>query len=336
MTFFNLPHIFVVFPPGAGGNFVSGILTKIINDDLSDILVSSSGNAHANSISKLNFFDVLSCGLLWDQPKFISEEEKLQYYKAEIERNYQNDTNIKVSWSHDFSNISLYKTLFPNCKILAITYDSNKEKLAALIQQELKNRLDPNGFVFLEEDIYLELWRSSLYRFLIKMLGDNKADIAMKIARNFMSVEYKSIVTFSAIRMMLLAFGQRHLVENIIPPVVDYFEYCYKHRIADDGNYTQKNEGEVFFIMGPKYHDCITADCIIMPYSVLMDADSTGFLKAISNIVGELNIKQIEFAKENLNNYRKKQPAVLMDDPKKYYFDVAKDAYEQLKLLKET
>jgi len=333
--FFELPHIFVVFPPGAGGNFISGILTRLLHKDLNDLQLSSTGNAHLNSSTKLNFSDVLACGLMYDVPKFNSIDEKLQYYKSEIEKKHCNDTDIEVAWSHDFSNISLYKTLFPNCRILVVTHDTYKEKLAVLIQQELKNRLDPNGFVFLEEDIYLDHWRSALRRFLIHVLGSERSNIASYISNNFMDTKYTPLVTFSAIHMMLRAHGQEHLVDANKPILIDYFDYCYKPRISEQPDYVYKDGDYVAFIVGPSFKDCITDDCLVMPYSVLMNKDETEFLKAVSGIIGELNAEDVDFIKNNLDNYHKKQAPDLMDNPNKYYHEVVKNARDQIKILKE-
>ena len=45
--FFKLPHIFVVFAPGAGGNFLVGLINKLLNKNLSDpIKIAQTGSSH--------------------------------------------------------------------------------------------------------------------------------------------------------------------------------------------------------------------------------------------------------------------------------------------------
>jgi hypothetical protein len=335
-TFFELPHIFVVFPPGAGGNFISGILTRLLRNELNDLALSSTGNAHANSTSKLNFSDIISCGLRWDVPKFNNAEEKLQYYQTEIEKKHEADRDVQVSWSHDFSNIPLYKILFPNCKILVLTHDSDREKLTALVQQELKNRLDPNGFVFLEKDYYLEHWRSSLYRFLINMLGASNTSIALEIANNFKDAKYKPLVTFSAIRMMLRSYGLEHLVDNDRTMKINYFDNCIKPRITEDPSYVYKEGDFTFFIIGPSFKDCITDDCVVLPFNVIMDKNTQELIDVIERLLGDLNSEQLDFIKRNLDNYHSKQAPMLMEDPTGYYSNLAKLAKDQIKSLTTT
>ncbi len=332
-TFFELPHIFVVFPPGAGGNFISGMLTRLLHKDFTDLALSSTGNAHANSTSKLDFSDIISLGLRYDVPMFASSEEKLQYYKAEIEKKHSSDTDVKISWSHDFSNIPLYKTLFPNCKILVITHDSGREKLAALIQQELKNRLDPKGFVFLENDIYLNHWKSALRRFLINILGPEQSNIVSEISDNFKDSKYKSLVTFSAIRMTLRTHGQEHLVDTNKTMLIDYLDYCHKPRNIEQPNYVYKDGDYTSLVIGPSYKDCMSIDCVVMPYSIIMDKDLPGLLITVETVLGELDTEQLEFVKSNLDNYHTKQTPGLMDDPVKYYHNLAKEARDQIKCL---
>ena len=333
ITFFELPHIFVVFPPGTGGNFIAGILTRALHKDFIDLALSSTGNAHANSASKLDFSDVISCGLRYDVPKFNSSKEKLDYYKTEIEKKHSNDTDVKVAWSHDFSNISLYKTLFPNCKILVVTHDSDREKLAALIQQELKNRLDPNGFVFLENDSYIEHWRSALIRSLSITLGPNMSNVVSDIANNYMDIKHRPLVTFMAINIMIRFYGQEHLVDARKQMMFDYLNYCHKPRFVDNPTRIAKDTDYTLFSVGPAYKDCITDDCVVMPYDVIMNKDSSVFLNVVETMIGVLDSEQIEFVRTNLDNYHAKQSPGLMDDPIKYYFSLAKVAQDQIKCL---
>ena len=332
-NFFELPHIFVVFPPGAGGNFISGILTRTLNKDLKDLSFSSTGNAHANSASKLDFSDIISFGLRYNVPMFNSSEEKFQHYKAEIEKRHGSDTDVKVSWSHDFSNIPLYKTLFPNCKILVVTHYNNKEQLTAIIQQELKNRLDPKGFVFIESGLYLEQWRTAFKHSLIFALGPTMADVAEEIANDFMNIKYRPLVTFTTINMMIRFYGLEHLVDPSKKMTFDYLNYCTMPRFVQDPNYIPKLTDYTLFSVGPAYKDCVTDDCVVMPYSVIMDNDLSEFSNIVETMIGKLDSTQIDFVRSNLDNYHTKQAPGLMNDPFKYYYNLAKEARDQIKCL---
>ena len=332
---FNLPHIFVVFPPGASGNFIANVMSRTLHRQFNDLTLSSTGNAHENSKSKLEFSDFMSCGLIYGLPSFSSDEEKFNYYKTKIEENYSNDTDIKISWSHDFSNIPLYKRMFPNCRILVVTQNSNREKLAILIQQELKNRLDTNGFVFLKGDPYLEQWRAGFKQALISVLGNDLIDTAVDIANNYTDPKYKPIVTFMAINIMLRFYAQENLTDPTKQVKFDYLNYCTVPRFVEDPTYDHTLADYTTLRVGPSYKDCLTEDCITMPYDVILDNNFDEFKKTIKKTIGiTLDYKQTNFLHKNLDNYYKNQSPVLMVDPFKYYYGLGKKAQEQIMTLK--
>lgn len=334
MSFFDLPHIFVVFPPGASGNFITNLLQKTLYKTFDDIALSSTGNAHANSTSKLDFTDVMSFGLRYGVPSFNSVEEKFDYYKKEIIKKHSNDTDIKVSWTHDFSNIPLYKELFPNCKILAVTHDSNKEKLTVLIQQELKNRLDPAGFLFIQGDTYDEQFKTGLRLALMSGLKSHQQDLAHEISNNFKDPKYKDIITFMAIRIMLKFYAQEHLVDSSIPPRVDYLSNCTIPRFVSDPTHIRKKDENISFIVGPSYSSFLTDDCLLMPYSVIMNNDIDAFLKIVKHILGiTLDNEQENFVRHNFKVYYDKQSCGLLIDPVEYYNNLRDKFRQQLMTL---
>jgi hypothetical protein len=335
-AFFEIPHIFVVFLPGAGGNFISGILSKIFSESHNDLSFSNSGNAHLNSTSKLDFSDVMSCGLRYRTPDFTSFEEKLKFYKARIEETHKNDTDIKVSWSHDFSNIALYKKLFPNCKIVTVTQNSNNEKLAILIQQELKNRLDPAGFVFIkQEDSHLDIWKARIRLRLIELLGVENTGLAEQITNNYLDPKYRNIITLLAITLMIGFYDQWYLIDPSRTPEINYLNYCTVAKFILDRTYIPR-PGDRILSVGPSIDECITEECFTIPYSVLMNNNLHSFTKIIGDIYGhELNSSQIEFIEKNFNSYYSLQSPGLFQDPSRYFRNLHSKANEEIRILKE-
>lgn len=335
-TFFELPHVFVVFIPGAGGNFISGILSNIFSNSSDDLKFSDSGNAHLNSTSKLNFTDVMSFGIRYRMPDFASDDEKLKFYKAKIEEKHSNDTDIKVTWTHDFSNIQLYKKLFPNCKIVAVTQDSNTEKLATLIQQELKNRLDPAGFVFVtQEDLRMNIWKNQIFLSLVNVLGAEHANLARRITDNYLDPEFRDIVTLFAVNLMIGFYDQWYLLDPSKTPAINYLNYCTIAKFILDRNYTP-NGTDKMLLVGPCISDCLTEDSFIIPYNILMNKDLEAFTKIIADIYGqELNSNQIEFIKKNFNSYYSSQSPGLFQDPLGYHRSLRTKVHEQIKILKD-
>jgi len=183
-SFYDQEHLFVVFRPGSSGNFVSNLLDNIINDNLTNIQVSESGHAHHNSITerKRAGTDFLSfgVGILGMDRRFFSIDEKITYYKKGIEQsNYEN--KMYVTWSHNFENIPIYKSIFPRCKILVITDDSLLERLVSLIMNINKNFFsDDQKLPFANKDLFKqEIFR----RKLIKEVIDNHNAISQEHLR---------------------------------------------------------------------------------------------------------------------------------------------------------
>ena len=139
MTVFDLEHIFIVFAPGAGGNFISGLLVNLITNKLSQLDISSTGSAHISMAKKAAKQDYISFGTFKPERKdFESDAKRLEYYISNI----QDIDTPQVTWTHDYDNIKDYSDLFPNAKILIITADSEEEKLAVTFMFCVKNMLD--------------------------------------------------------------------------------------------------------------------------------------------------------------------------------------------------
>jgi len=139
--FFKQPHIFVVFFPGSSGNLISSMLDSLITPRES-VIISTSGHAHNNSINerKKKGTDFLSMGSgIVSKMQFASNEEKLNYYKEKILQSDYDASKRYVTWSHDYSNIPLYNSLFPNAKILTISSNTLRERLIAMLLKVNKN-----------------------------------------------------------------------------------------------------------------------------------------------------------------------------------------------------
>lgn len=144
--FYQQPHVFVVFRPGSAGNLISTIVYNLINNSTTELKMSSSGDAHENNIVKRKRNNAdhfsLGSGILDTDIKFLSVEEKLTYYKHLIDL-HPYESRPYVTWTHDFTNIDLYRVLFPNCKIIEITNDSVYETQVGLLFHVNKNIFDP-------------------------------------------------------------------------------------------------------------------------------------------------------------------------------------------------
>lgn len=146
-TFYDQAHIFVIFRPGAAGNFISNLLDNLLNNKSSSIELSSTGHAHYNSIVEHKRLGIdylsLGSGLPGNDSSFFNEEDKIKFYKEKISAGHYENKRY-ITWTHNFSNIPLYKSIFPNCKILIINDDTLKERLISMVMNINKNLFSPD------------------------------------------------------------------------------------------------------------------------------------------------------------------------------------------------
>lgn len=166
-NFYNQSHIFVVFRPGSSGNFISGLLDNLLQQNFNTVKLSDSGRAHYNNIVERKRVgrDYLSfgSGLHFTDPTFSTVEEKIQFYKDGIDSSdYLNQPY--ATWTHSFGNIPIYRSLFPNGQILSITEDTVRERLAGLIMHVNKNHFSNDNQAPLpaEDRIKPQLFRSAV------------------------------------------------------------------------------------------------------------------------------------------------------------------------------
>jgi len=310
-SIFDLPHIFVVFAPGAGGNFLVGLLTKLINREYSDIEIAKSGSSHTTVSKKIEANRDLSMGTFVDN--ILTIDEKKEYYgelfsKLEI-------TDPTVSWTHDFKNIALYQNMFTNSKIIVVTQNSDIEQLAITFMHVIKNLLDPDVVTPMPADYHKfiqKLYMQSCINILRETLSKQQVD---EIVSN---LEYRDIITFTHLKIFLNFYGLMHLVENVPK------QYIKENNPI--GMYSLTNKPYEI----DKY---LTDKCVLLPYLCIMSGDIITLLDVIRNTLSrELTIEEKMFVESNFIKYRDKQNLSVLTDPITYYKQLKLNMLQMLKI----
>jgi hypothetical protein len=296
MNFFNIPHIFVVFPAGAGGNFVSGLIAKLDAEDLSDLNITPFGSSHTVSTHKRKGGDSISFGSKPEESfRFKSIEEKEKFYLNKIKEEYTTDKRI-ITWTHDFDNLHLYKKHFKNCKTLSISCPSVEEKLTSILMHVNK--------VFLADELHntipLDLWlrlkaglKSSIKVRLEKLL-QKKIDID-KIFNLRFTIYNDLIFYLSAVE--LLKYANLYEVLDLIKEEYEKNEY-------------NSNIKEIVL----NFSDTI------LPYRYLKNRNFNLLKSSISTVLDkELSIQETDFLKNSFEDYLSKQDWQLLNDPLTYF-----------------
>lgn len=313
---FELPHIFIVFQPGTSGNFVAGLLNNLINKNHPDVHISPNGSSHTVISRKIAGTDYMSFGTIYeDQLNFPSPDQRLNYYLTNIEKLNGTITTPQVIWTHDFTNISLYRNFFPNSKILVITQNSNLEKLVAVFMNVTKNLVDPN-FV---APFPPQQWEG-INKHLDFLLETSLKNIVGRqrsedIIKNKFSKDNRNLMKFLRTYQLLAYFGLLHLVDKNVVPTKD---------LANNVLFLDPADNIEPIKIGLPYSELIDNECVQLPYNYLIEGKVNLLIGAIASLVGHLADSERTFIEVQFNKYRDMQDQTMLTDPYKYYSDLAK------------
>jgi hypothetical protein len=310
MSIFDLEHIFIVFHPGAGGNFIASLLEKVVRKDVSSINIGTTGTAHTVNDRKIAGTDYLSFGTeVYEQSNFTSENDRINFYLDKIKDEYSDVTSPQIIWSHDFTNINLYKKYFPNSKILVIAQESYREKIAVVLFNVIKNILDVstlNPLTPKRMTEVLSIWNFVVNLELVKLLGEVRA---REVDKNSLLYKY---VSFS--KMM-----QYYMLDNTSNDVVNRVLYPAANMLAP---------GKLPYTIGKAYSD-YTDGCIKLPFSYLMDNDSELLTETLSKLV-HLNDEEKQIIVSNFAKYRNAQNLEILNTPIEYYATLKTEALTEI------
>ena len=309
---FDLPHIFIVFQPGAGGNFVAGIISKLFNSDSSELHIANNGSSHTTIDRKIAGTDYLSFGTLFDdQLRFPSQEKRLAYYLKNIEK--LEITTPQVIWSHDFTNIPLYQKFFPNSKTLVITQNSNLEKLVAIFMNVTKNLVDPTHTPPFPPEQWIHVNKHLDY--ILETGLSTVGDRCKYIVKNKFDISYQNIVKFVHIKQMLKVYGVLHLVDNTFSETKD---------LTNVVSFWTPGDSTTLEHTGINYDSYINKNCKQLPYSYLIEGRCDLLIDAIEYLVTDLNANKCAFIKMQFTKYRDAQDQLMLTNPYEYYSDLEK------------
>lgn len=308
-SIFDQRHIFVVFNPGSGGNFLAGVINNLLNSNLKSLDISATGSSHTVLRDKSTGTDYLSFGTLMEEhDQFSNEEEREKFYIENINKIYTSKNNKpEVIWTHDFTNIPLYRKYFKNSKILVINNTTYNEQLTALFMLAKKTLLDKNCLLPMSQDtwkIVIDEW--SAYCMKQLLLFKNNDD-AVKMINDRYNDTYKNDLHYASIRMMLLFYRMLHLVEDV--PVQDsIYEYVIYPATKT---------------IGKRLDYYIDDECVVLPYRYVATKDYNLLIEKLSIILERtLNNDELNYICSSFDTYRLSQDQLILSNPIGYYKNI--------------
>lgn len=315
-SFFDLPHVFIVFHPGSGGNFVSGIFDKIINNNSTSLPINSDGSSHTVTTPYLSF------GVTPDeQILFDNSESREQYYLEQIKKEYKDVNRTLVTWTHDFSNIEFYRKYFKNGKIVCITATSKEEMLSSVFMNINKMMLSDPSLWPVHPEIKkfrsnrLEKWTKITLSKMLKSEFLSLIDM-MYATRN--DSQYNVVVKLATMNLLLTQLG---LIHHINPDQVIGYE-MFNHVFYPNTNPSLNTQ----YIIGPHVNNYISLADVSLPYNYLATHDADLLVSTVSTILErELSQNEIEFIHSSFAKYIASQNSLVLTDPIQYYNNIKEE-----------
>jgi hypothetical protein len=307
MNAFDVDHIFVVFGPGSGGNFIAGVLDKINSSNLSAVAINQSGSSHSVTPTSLSFGSTPE-----ENTRFNNLEDREKFYIDKI----FNDPNLltkTISWSHDYTNLPLYKKHFKNCKTFTITCYSPTEKLTSILMQVNKVILSNESDIPIPIEIWKFLKERLRYRVNegLKILLGSNIDTSF-IFDNRTSEEFKNLVYYISTLAILRYIGLNDVLMMIKESPVNITpKFNIRELVSENSD-------------------------VILPYSYLANNDIELLEQSVSKIFDrELSVEEKLFVVSSFVEYRNKQDSELLTDPLLYFNKIKYNAMNSIQKIKE-
>jgi hypothetical protein len=313
MNIFQIDHVFITFAPGAGGNFIAGLLDKINSGTLSEIYVSKSGSSHVVNNGKVNGGDSISFGSNPEENAvFPTITDRETYYLDRIAKEYPTPTKI-ITWTHDFTNLPLYKKHFNASKSLAITtYDVN-EKLVSILMHVNKVILSDESDIPIPKDLWTRL-KARLKSYIsakLEYILKTPVDID-HIFDNRLGV-YNDLVFYLSTVAILNYSG----LYDVLKLIEEYPDGPIRNHNINIRELISQNSD------------------VVLPYRYLIDNDVNLLQDTVSKVFNrQLSNDEIKFIQTTFDNYRSKQDNEILTNPLLYFKSRKQNAFEIAKKIK--
>jgi hypothetical protein len=320
-SFFDLPHVIIVFHPGSAGNWLADIFHQIITGKLEEVKISNVGSSH-----NLDVIPELSFGThKLMESQFNNPAECFDYYFNFVQNYKKLERTVLVT--HDFTNIPLYRQYYPNARIVVITLDSPAEKLIATFFQIEKTILDPNFRPIFSKKVWEKItgyWLKQFKNILWNKLGNES--LVRDIISNRYHVSNRNIITYLAMQGMI----NRYNLVPLLNGINDQDTINYVHQYSSD----QKTN--VLSDIGDHYSKFIDNNCLLLPFNDLINSNLSELMHIIEKAIQKnLSIYEKDFVQDNLNKFIVSQNPNIVNDPFTFYNRIKIAAEKDLQKIKD-
>lgn len=317
---FDLKNIFIAFGPGSGGNFIAGLIYSLMKNQTGQMIVSPTGSSHIVHTNRTS----LSFGT-WpgEDLRFDNDLDREKFYVDCIRNEYNDVTAPIVTWTHNYTNIPLYKKYFKNSKILTITHNNMSERATCMLMNITKTLLDKNANIPLKPITWEKMllgWQNMCSQEICELIGEKRNLSDLFIDRY--DSNYYDLILYATIRTMAKHFG----IFNFFTP-----NHGPEHYVYDNILYSIKHP-TMRYSIGPHIKKFVDESDIKLPYSYLVNNDVRLLLDSLTNILGrELSDSETNMVITEFTIYRNAQNQKILTDPVSFFKEYEAKGMEQLK-----
>lgn len=312
MNIFDMHHVFVTFAPGAGGNFISGLLDKINSGSFSELYVSSSGSSHVVNNGKINGGDSISFGSSPEENVIFSNiADREKYYLDRILIEYSNPRKV-ITWTHDFTNLPLYKKHFKNSRSLVISTFDTQEKFVSILMHVTKVILTDESDIPIPKDLWLRLKQRLKSHILMRLERVLEKPIDIDHIFDNRCKEYSDLIFYLSTFALLKYAGLYDVLKLINEPI---------EPAVSNPNFNIR--------------ELVNSADVILPYRYLIENNVDLLQDTIAKLFcRQLSQQEIMFIHSTFQTYRSKQNIEILTDPLLYFNKRKAKAIETVKKIK--
>ena len=336
MSIYQCSHIFLVYQGGGGGNWVSRVISNIKEGQLEKISLSPSGSSHTKVDLKRRGEDHISFGTVPQSIK-VQHHSQIRYDQC-LAKISSMEVKELVVWSHDFSNIPLYRKYFVRSRVLAIIAQNLEAKLSHLFMRINKINFDIQSIrpYSSDQDRAVAL----IFTLMIKQglidqgFTDHQSQEIIR-SGNFNLLLYAALWSYLSYYGLLGYLESGHEIsdrfDRVLYPCQSSIDFVNRYINCDiiqiklDQNSSINQSWSRLIEVGELNFSYLDHQVVKMDYNIFVNRSVDQFVEVIGSILDrKLTDKEEQYLIDQFQYYLDHQDNLILTNPRQYYQNIKK------------
>lgn len=339
-SIYSCRHIFLVYSGGGGGNWVSRLISNLREGNLEKISLTSSGSSHSQVDLKNLGEDHICFGTIPTSLKI--EHHSPVRHRLYLDKISRMEVKDLVVWSHDFSNIELYRKYFPQSKVLAIIAHSPAAKLSNLFMRINKINFDISSTkpYSIQEDRRVQLtWTLMIKQGLVDhgFTDQQSRDIIRSNNRDLLL--YAAVWSYLNYYALLGYLESGHAIgdrfDRVLYPqqcsidFINRYINCDPIDIELSVDRSINRRWDKLVDLGELNCSYLDSQVVQMDYNIFVSRSTDQFVEIIRSVLDrELTVQEQGYIKSQFEYYIDHQDPIILSNPRQYYHNIKRKFFE--------